>query len=810
MERKAEEAQRRRESNGETVGATPSTAMGLNWTEQAARNATSSAPTMDWATSTSLPQTLPPQPAALPLPASIPDPQPLTYGAPVDWSQHPATLPNPPTWNPLYPPNSVQASNPFNTTLSGAPTFSPPATSYPAPNPFALPPTSVSQPTNAAFHSSFGSYQPIVGPYPRFLTPSPGPSILGAFDDLDQDLPSLDLDNPNSNGELTFDSIWKDFELPATGTTDPFAGMTIAGRSEGDGAAAGGSSGLTLVNSGGDGGRPVFELGNMGLEQLAGRLEGRMDIDGMGLEELGRRIDQGPRNGNGNGDASSGFEQSTMAGHPPLPPSLPIGFPSQQLLNNGNSFGHPSHLFGTSPAQGSSSESSPANDADPAMLSTAGDADFSAESPPDKGKGKAAKRPRKSKDGTAKEKDKVPGKKNRNPHATQLPGSGARKLPKQEAGDGHEGPSCSHCASIATPLWRRGPDDELLCNACGLYLKLHGKPRPKQFGKAQSAPRGAVAEAVASGKPPMCHNCEATSTPMWRKDLNGNLACNACSLYFKLHQVLRPVSLSRKQKSRLAAQALQSERAARPSTSSVRRSESPPSAPHPPWALPHPAQPDPVPTPPAPVVAPLFQPPNASAQSTQYGYANNVGAPASTSTAVHAGGELESDRPLKKIKVEEDWEAPTGVALTLSVPADYALPLAVATSTGFLVTYQVVLVSKLRKAAGIPYPNAYASHEQAEKDIKAKKFNCAQRAHANTLEHLPYFLFSLLFSGLEYPRLAAGFGAAWIVGRVVYTAGYATGNPKARTRGSFGSIGPVGLMLTSAYVSGKMVLAKYF
>jgi len=56
-------------------------------------------------------------------------------------------------------------------------------------------------------------------------------------------------------------------------------------------------------------------------------------------------------------------------------------------------------------------------------------------------------------------------KKNRNPHATQLPGNGQRKTIKEEAGEGHSGPICSHCGSITTPLWRRGPDDELLCNA---------------------------------------------------------------------------------------------------------------------------------------------------------------------------------------------------------------------------------------------------------------------------------------------------------------------------------------------------------
>ncbi|KAJ2462900.1 hypothetical protein GGI02_005354, partial [Coemansia sp. RSA 2322] len=38
---------------------------------------------------------------------------------------------------------------------------------------------------------------------------------------------------------------------------------------------------------------------------------------------------------------------------------------------------------------------------------------------------------------------------------------------------------CSNCATAETPSWRRHPDtQDLLCNACGLYLRLHRKPRP--------------------------------------------------------------------------------------------------------------------------------------------------------------------------------------------------------------------------------------------------------------------------------------------------------------------------------------------
>ncbi|KAJ1721740.1 hypothetical protein LPJ53_003776 [Coemansia erecta] len=42
--------------------------------------------------------------------------------------------------------------------------------------------------------------------------------------------------------------------------------------------------------------------------------------------------------------------------------------------------------------------------------------------------------------------------------------------------------SCSNCKATETPSWRRHPESQdLLCNACGLYLRLHRKSRPIAF-----------------------------------------------------------------------------------------------------------------------------------------------------------------------------------------------------------------------------------------------------------------------------------------------------------------------------------------
>ncbi|KAL4078535.1 hypothetical protein V8B97DRAFT_1865722 [Scleroderma yunnanense] len=70
---------------------------------------------------------------------------------------------------------------------------------------------------------------------------------------------------------------------------------------------------------------------------------------------------------------------------------------------------------------------------------------------------------------------------------------------KCSSDDGEQAPtSCTNCQTTNTPLWRRDPEGQPLCNACGLFYKLHGVVRPlslktdviKKRNRASGAPNG--------------------------------------------------------------------------------------------------------------------------------------------------------------------------------------------------------------------------------------------------------------------------------------------------------------------------------
>ncbi|KAI0828940.1 membrane-associated proteins in eicosanoid and glutathione metabolism [Trametes gibbosa] len=114
------------------------------------------------------------------------------------------------------------------------------------------------------------------------------------------------------------------------------------------------------------------------------------------------------------------------------------------------------------------------------------------------------------------------------------------------------------------------------------------------------------------------------------------------------------------------------------------------------------------------------------------------------------------------------------------LPKEFAYPAAAVVSTFYLLFWQSVRVGGARRRAGIEYPQIYAEQAQVAAKKEAQIFNCAQRAHQNTLESIPIVISSTLIAGLVHPVAAASLCGIWVLSRIPYTIGYGTGDPKKR------------------------------
>ncbi|EIN06947.1 hypothetical protein PUNSTDRAFT_20481, partial [Punctularia strigosozonata HHB-11173 SS5] len=94
---------------------------------------------------------------------------------------------------------------------------------------------------------------------------------------------------------------------------------------------------------------------------------------------------------------------------------------------------------------------------------------------------------------------------------------------------------CSNCGITHSANWRRGQDGKRTCNACGLYFQRVSRPE---------TPHLQLLNFLQNGKALLrCENCDTSITTVWRRDARRRTVCNACGLYYRIHGCDRPIEL---------------------------------------------------------------------------------------------------------------------------------------------------------------------------------------------------------------------------------------------------------------------------